>query len=62
MAESEKVTDPQLVECEVCLTEVPASGAANEETSDYVFYFCGIDCYAQWKEKARRETKVAVEK
>ncbi|MGD8566615.1 MAG: DUF3330 domain-containing protein [Gammaproteobacteria bacterium] len=57
MSQSENSMQPKLVECAVCLEEVPASGAKNEETSDYVFHFCGIDCYAQWQEKAQREVQ-----
>jgi len=38
------------VACEVCLTEVPASGAKSEETSDYVAHFCGSECYEKWRE------------
>jgi len=41
----------QLIECEVCLTEIPKSGALSEETSDYVMYFCGLECYDKWREQ-----------
>ena len=57
MSQSKDNTEQQMVECAICLQEVPASGARNEETSDYVFYFCGIDCYAQWREKAHQEVE-----
>lgn len=36
------------VSCEICLKEIPLSEAKNEEASDYVIYFCGLDCYEQW--------------
>ena len=39
------------VACEICLKEIPLSEAKNEEASDYVFHFCGIDCYTKWKEQ-----------
>ena len=38
-----------LISCEVCLKEIPISEAKNEEASDYVVYFCGLDCYQIWK-------------
>ena len=38
-----------LVQCEVCLKEVPASEASSAEGRDYVLYFCGTDCYHQWE-------------
>ena len=47
-------THDELVECEVCLKEVPASAAKNEEAQDYVAHFCGIDCFAKWKEKQEK--------
>lgn len=37
------------VACEVCLKEVPRSEAVVSEAADYVAYFCGLDCYGQWK-------------
>lgn len=39
-----------MVECEVCLKEIPASGAMNDETSGYMMYFCGLECYGKWKQ------------
>ena len=39
----------KLVECEVCLKEIPPSEAKNEEASDYVFYFCGLECFEKWR-------------
>lgn len=51
MVQATNTTEDQgSIACEICLKEIPASGAKNEETSDYVFHFCGIDCYAKWKD------------
>ena len=51
MVKATNVSEDQgLIACDICLKEIPASGAKNEETSDYVLHFCGIDCYAKWKE------------
>ena len=49
MDQATNKTDVGLIACDICLKEIPASAAKNEETSDYVFHFCGIDCYAKWK-------------
>ena len=38
------------VACEICLNEVPISSAKNEEVQDYVIYFCGIECFGEWKQ------------
>lgn len=43
LAELERVT------CVICLTEVPKSAAASSEAADYVMYFCGIECYEEWR-------------
>jgi len=39
----------ELVPCEVCMKEVPKSEAIVPEACDYVAYFCGLECYAQWR-------------
>ncbi len=44
-----------LVACEVCLKEIPASGAKSEETSGYVAHFCGLECYDTWKEQKQEQ-------
>jgi len=42
-------SDPDRVACNVCFKEIPLSEAVNEEATDYVVHFCGLDCYAKWK-------------
>lgn len=43
------------VACEICLTEVPISGARSAEISDYVAYFCGVECYDKWHKHYEEE-------
>ena len=50
MNEKEKSTGTETVSCEVCLKEIPGSEAKTVEVSDYVLYFCGLDCYGKWRE------------
>ena len=57
MSDTQPTPIQQLVECDVCMKEIPLSSAKNEETSDYVFHFCGIDCYAKWKQQADLHNK-----
>lgn len=45
----------ELVECEICLKEIPASEAKNEEASDYVLHFCGLECFDKWKSSENNE-------
>lgn len=51
----EKPVEIEQVECEVCLKEIPVSEARSEEASDYVTYFCGLDCYAKWKNQPEKD-------
>lgn len=48
---TEKPADAALVACEVCLREVPLSEATIAEATDYFTYFCGLECYEQWKRR-----------
>ena len=40
------------ITCQVCQEEIPLSEAVVPEAADYVAYFCSIDCYAAWRERA----------
>ena len=37
------------VTCGVCNKEIPKSAATSSEATDYVTYFCGRDCYDDWR-------------
>ena len=43
------------VACSVCMKEVSRSEALTPEATDYVAYFCGLDCLEQWKNQDRRQ-------
>lgn len=51
MSEDKKPAQHEMVECHVCLKEVPVSEAKSEEATDYVVHFCGLACYTKWKEQ-----------
>jgi hypothetical protein len=57
MAKAAQLLEIKQVECEVCLKEIPVSGTMSEEVADYVTYFCGLDCYAKWKEQLDEQNK-----
>jgi len=42
------------VPCDVCRKEVPLSGAKTSEAADYVAHFCGLECYAKWKQQSEQ--------
>ncbi len=41
----------EVVQCEVCMTEVPASVSQSVEGIDYVHHFCGLECLGLWRAK-----------
>lgn len=41
-----------IVVCAVCEQEVPLSEAVVSEASDYMAYFCGLECYDRWRKRA----------
>jgi hypothetical protein len=55
MTNHDEPVEPTLVECEVCLKEVPESEAVVPEASDYVVYFCGLECYQRWRALAQKD-------
>jgi hypothetical protein len=62
MIEARKLTDVELVKCEICLKEVPKSKAQNAEAREYVAYFCGLECYEGWEaERIKERTQEAGE-
>ncbi|GMR21349.1 MAG: hypothetical protein BMS9Abin36_1949 [Gammaproteobacteria bacterium] len=46
-----------VIECSVCLKEIPITGAKSVETTDYVAHFCGLECYDKWKKQQSDESK-----
>jgi hypothetical protein len=54
MAEQDKPTTDENVPCEICLKEIPVSEAEVDDAADYVRYFCGLDCYAKWKDQKHK--------
>jgi hypothetical protein len=40
------------VPCGVCQREIPLSAAVWREGSDYVAYFCGLECYDRWRNRS----------
>ena len=40
------------VPCSVCQHEIPLSAAISREASDYVEYYCGLECFEQWRKRS----------
>ena len=47
--------EPETINCETCLTEIPPDEAQSAEGEDYVVHFCGLECYSKWKEQAGKK-------
>jgi hypothetical protein len=43
---------PSPISCQLCGHQVPLSEAVVPEAVDYVAYFCGLDCFAAWRNRA----------
>lgn len=41
-----------VVNCAVCLKEIPADSVRVTDAQDYVYHFCGLDCLELWREQA----------
>jgi len=55
----EKTTaSTEILSCETCLTEIPSSTSPNPEFDTYVSNYCGLECYAQWRENQTDEDKL----
>ena len=50
MKEPHEELEHEPISCEVCLKEIPASEAKSAEAEDYVAFFCGLECYEQWRQ------------
>lgn len=49
-------TEPEKVPCAVCKKLIPTSQAISPEGHEYVLYFCGGKCHAEW---AREQAEAA---
>ena len=49
--EARESPEEKTVSCGVCRREVPRSEAQSVEAEDYVWYFCGLECFTQWRRR-----------
>ncbi len=52
MVKKTGLPEVEIVSCAVCSKEIPLSEALIPEASDYMVYFCGLECYAKWKKRS----------
>ena len=53
MIEQKKIVEPEKIACEVCFKEIPISEAKSVKATDYIMYYCGLDCYDKWKKQGK---------
>ncbi len=47
--------EPETIDCEICMKEIPSDEAKSAEGEDYVIHFCGLECYSKWREQASKK-------
>ena len=63
MIEQKKIIEPEKVACEVCFKEIPLSEATSVKATDYIVYYCGLECYDQWRnQKGQKEPLASADK
>ena len=55
MTKTDDSPTAEVIACEICIKEIPKSEAKVAEASEYVYYFCGSDCYAKWSKENEKE-------
>ncbi len=48
---------PELIACDVCMKEIPRDVAKSEEGREYVYHFCGQECFDKWKRQIHGNNK-----
>ena len=54
MCPRERPGEPEHINCEICLKEVPLDEAQSNEAKDYIVHFCGLECYHVWEEQQKK--------
>lgn len=54
MTEQKEVIEPDKITCEACFKEIPISEAKSVKATDYIMYYCGLDCYEKWKKQEEK--------
>lgn len=57
MSQNQAEDNTQLLNCDICLDEIPVNGDEYNETDEYVIHLCGIECYNQWKAEKSKAAK-----
>lgn len=58
MAKSQQGEVQVPIACEVCLKEIPPSVDQSLEGPDYIYHYCGLECYEEWR-RQREQAEAA---
>ena len=45
----------EIIDCEICLSEIPDSVVQNAEADEYVSHYCGLECYQRMRERREQQ-------
>jgi hypothetical protein len=62
ISDRDKDESGKVVQCDVCLTEVPLSVARSAERLDYVHDFCRLNCLEKWLAGIQSRSQVGPQK
>jgi hypothetical protein len=54
-AENETGKETGKVSCRACSTEIDPVDSYRIDAEEYVYHFCGTDCYARWQDEQDRK-------
>jgi hypothetical protein len=57
----QRIQAQPLLDCDICLEEIPVSELTSDEARDYVAHYYGLACYQRWSESAAPAPLAVVE-
>ena len=46
-----KPEEPEVLACQICMKEVPKDLSKSAEGVEYVYHFCGQECFEKWEKQ-----------
>ncbi len=57
MSQTDQDAEKDEVRCNYCGEWLPGDEAISPEGDEYVLYFCGLECHAQWEAERAADTE-----
>ena len=55
MSEEKEKEGKAALPCDVCLRDIEHDQGQSHEVEDYVYHFCGLECYTKWERQKPAE-------